>query len=166
MKIIIILFLLYSNLLAQTNMMSIQPSDQTTKYKPYSTICFNANDTTKLSKRKANFNNSPFLNAAVYGILGGLAGYTLKRECNEIGGFQICDTKRRYVYIGATIGSISGTLLGYIGKDQTKSCKYRWPRIVLGSIAGGAVGYWLAEYSHGIGTLVLPPLSAHLAIKL
>lgn len=67
--------------------------------------------------------------------------------------------------MGASIGGVSGSILGYLNKK--KEIKKRVPvlKIVVGSIAGGVVGYYLTDLTFGISAIVFPPLGSNILLK-
>ncbi|MFQ5584207.1 MAG: hypothetical protein ACE5GL_07215 [Calditrichia bacterium] len=82
------------------------------------------------------------------GIIGTLSGTLLG---------AMIGISRDHVLEGAAIGGSVGAFLGIYGSAKSAKQKGSFWVALLGNVAGGVAGYYLAPYSLGFSLILLPP---------
>ena len=121
-----------------------------------------------LEKQKKEMNylsNATFASLCV-GVLSGLVGYGLDRECGGSSDvFQVCHGSTRGFKTSFVIGSALGSMASY--KKQTDgSGQKRLLPIVLGTAVGGISSYYLAKNTVFWFGAFLPPVATLVSLKL
>ena len=187
MKMIMVLFFSATSLFAQSSSLFIKASDKNTLLlsipfqlgdKSFSRFLVQEQDISKnvqiifadsTSDPTVQQTDKIFLRALIgsvsLGAMGALIGLNINTECaGSSDVFQICSGDGYYARLGATIGGVSGSILGYLARRKNIQQKAPVLKIVLGSIAGGVVGYYLADKTFGMSTLIFPPIGANILL--
>jgi hypothetical protein len=98
--------------------------------------------------------------------MGAFIGYNTKRECaGSSDVILVCSGDSHYARLGASIGG-SGSILGYLSRRKDIKRKAPVLKILIGSMAGGVVGYCLADVTFGMSALIFPPVAANILLHL
>lgn len=102
-----------------------------------------------------------------FGIMGAFIGYNTKKKCaGSSDVIQVCSGDGHYARLGASIGGVSGSILGYLSKRKDIKQKVPVLKILMGSIAGGVVGYYLTDVTFGMSAIIFPPVGANILLHL
>jgi len=102
-----------------------------------------------------------------FGVMGAFIGYNAKKKCaGSSDVIQVCSGDGHYARLGASIGGVSGSILGYLSRRKDIKQKAPVLKIVIGSIAGGVVGYYLTDVTFGMSALIFPPVGANILLHL
>ena len=102
-----------------------------------------------------------------FGLMGAFIGYNAKTKCaGSSDVIQICSGDGHYARFGASIGGVSGSILGYLSKREDIKQRNPFLKIVIGSVIGGVVGYYLTDVTFGMSALIFPPIGANILLHL
>jgi hypothetical protein len=72
----------------------------------------------------------------------------------------------KYTHVGAAVGGTVGCSLSLLHSTRKSKMKHKNLRIVLGAGIGGVAGFIISKRTYGISSILLPPLTATIALNL
>jgi hypothetical protein len=101
------------------------------------------------------------------GLFGALLATQLDTECGGSSDvLVVCSGTDKYTHVGAAVGGTVGCSLSLLHSTRKSKMKHKNLRIVLGAGIGGVAGFIISKRTYGISSILLPPLTATIALSL